>query len=138
MNKVILVGRLCSDPELKYVGENNVALTNFTLAVNRNYKNTAGEYDADFISCELWDKQAENFCKYTYKGKLISVDGKLKVDNYTNHENENRYRFTVRVTSFNFISNNIKKESSSSNFNSNEVFSDEVFDSEISEDEVPF
>ena len=86
----------------------------------------------------MWDKQAENFCKYTYKGKLISVDGKLKVDNYTNHENENRYRFTVRVTSFNFISNNIKKESSNSNFNSNEVFSDEVFDSEISEDEVPF
>ena len=74
MNKVILTGRLCHDPEIKYVGEKNIALVNFTLAVNRNYKNSHGDYESDFIKCRLWRKQAEIFAEYMSLEKLSIIN----------------------------------------------------------------
>ena len=61
MNNVVLVGRLTKDPELRYVGEKNNALTNFSLAVDRGYKSLQGENKVDFINIEVWGKQAEVF-----------------------------------------------------------------------------
>ena len=75
MNKVVLMGRLCNDPELRYAGEKNSPVTNFTIAVNRDYKNNEGKYDADFIECEFWGRKSEIFCKYMTKGELVGIEG---------------------------------------------------------------
>ena len=68
MNKVVLVGRVCQELELKYLCEKNIAVTRFTLAVNRSYKNAQGEHDTDFINCEVWNRQAEVFSEYFSSG----------------------------------------------------------------------
>lgn len=136
MNKVILLGRLCQDPELKYVGEKNIAITKFTLAVNRSYKNAQGEYDTDFINCYLWDKKAETFCKYTHKGKLVSIEGSLRIEKYTNENDENIYSSKIHIDNFYFIPST--KNQNNNTYNSNEIFTDEVFDGEISESDIPF
>ena len=139
MNKVILIGRLCNDPEIKYVGKNNTAVTEFTLAVDRDYKNSDGNYDTDFINCQLWDKSAEIFCKYMSKGKLVGVDGKLNLEKYTSADGQNKIFPKVNCESFNFI-----PSSKSKNLNSiNIINSDNIFDSEnnigdeFSESEIP-
>ena len=69
MNRVILVGRLTKDPELRYT-PNGVAVATFTLAVNRTFANQQGEREADFINCVIWRKQAENVANYLEKRKL--------------------------------------------------------------------
>lgn len=137
MNKVILVGRLCQDPELKYVGEKNISITRFTLAVNRGYKNAQGEYDTDFIKCELWNRQAEIFNEHMNKGRLVYIEGKIKVDKYLSTNGENKKSITVNCDLFRFI--DFKQSDKTKNtFNSEEIFTDDVFDSEICEGEIPF
>lgn len=69
MNNVVLVGRLTKDPELRYVGEKNNALTNFSLAVDRGYKNSQGESKVDFINIEIWGRQAEIFVPIWQRAK---------------------------------------------------------------------
>lgn len=137
MNKVILVGRLCHDPEVKHVGEKNTAVTKFTLAVDRNYKNSQGERDTDFINCEIWNRQAEIFSEYMSKGRLVYVEGKVKVDKYLSTNGENRKYITVNCDLFKFIDS--KQTNTTENlFNSEEIFTDEAFDDDISEREIPF
>ena len=137
MNKVILVGRLCSDPELRYVGDKNIALTRFLLAVNRDYKNNEGNYDCDFIECDLWDKRAEVFCQYMSKGELVGIEGKLRLNKYTNENGEKRSIIRVKVDNFSFIPSNKRKETNNT-FSSKDFFPEEIFDNEISESEIPF
>ena len=137
MNKVILVGRLCSNPELRYVGDKNSALTRFSLAVNRNYKNKEGNYDCDFIECYLWNKKAETFSQYMSKGKLVGIEGKLRLDEYTNENGEKRSIIRVKVDDFNFIPSSKRKEINNT-FSSKDFFPEEIFDNEISESEIPF
>lgn len=137
MNKVILVGRLCQDPELKYLGEKNIAVTRFTLAVNRSYKNSQGEHDTDFINCEVWNRQAEVFSQYMTKGRLVYIEGKVKVDKYLSANGENRKSIIVNCDLFRFI--DYKQSNKTENtFNSKEIFTDEVFDDNICESEIPF
>ena len=83
MNKVVLIGRLCNNPEIRYVGEKNSAITSFLIAVNRNFKNPEGNYDADFIECNLWGRRAEVFCQYMSKGSLVGISGSLRLDKFT-------------------------------------------------------
>lgn len=137
MNKVILVGRLCSAPELRYVGDKNSALTRFSLAVNRNYKNNEGNYDCDFIECDLWDKRAEVFCQYMSKGELVGIEGKLRLEEYTNENGEKISKIKVKVDSFSFIPSSKRKETNNT-FSSKDFFTEEIFDNEISESEIPF
>ncbi|WP_343344636.1 single-stranded DNA-binding protein [Terrisporobacter petrolearius] len=137
MNKVILVGRLCQDPDLKYIGEKNIPITKFTLAVNRDYKNAQGEHDTDFINCEIWNRQAEVFSEYMTKGRLVYMEGKIKVDNYLSPNGENKKSITVNCDLFRFI--DFKQNNNTENtFNNEEIFTDEVFDGDISESEIPF
>ncbi|WEK82590.1 MAG: single-stranded DNA-binding protein [Candidatus Phytoplasma pruni] len=75
INKVILVGRITKDPEIYFVN-GNIPLVRFILAVNRNFINKNGNSEADFISCVVWNKQAENLAKYVVKGSLIGVEGR--------------------------------------------------------------
>ncbi len=82
MNKVLIMGRLTAEPELKF-SQNNVSFCKFTVAVKRNYKNTTnGEYEADFIPCTAWKNKAEFIVKYFHKGQMIALEGSLRTGSY--------------------------------------------------------
>ena len=88
MNKVILMGRLTGDPEVRYgTGERNMAVGRYTLAVDRRYKRD-GEQQVDFIRCVAFDKAAEFAEKYFRKGMRICVSGRIQTGNYTNREGQ--------------------------------------------------
>lgn len=82
MNKVLLVGRLVKDPELRHIEINGKNVCNFTLAVSRNFVNANGEKETDFIPIVVWGRIAETVTNYMKKGKLISVTGRLQIRNY--------------------------------------------------------
>ena len=102
MNKVILIGRLTRDPELRYTGSNR-AVTQITIAVNRNFTNQNGEREADFINVVIWDKQAENVAKYLPKGRLVSIEGRIQTRNYDNSEGKKVYVTEVMVNNISFL-----------------------------------
>ena len=133
MNKVVLMGRLCNDPELRYAGEKNSPVTNFIIAVNRDYKNNEGKYDADFIECEFWGRKSEIFCKYMTKGELVGIEGSLRLNRFTTKDGEDRSIIKVKVDEFTFIPQYKRKEIVNNTFNSNDVF-----EGEISESDIPF
>lgn len=85
INRVVLVGRLTKDPEIR-TSKSGIAITTFTLAVNRTYTNAQGEREADFINVVTFRKQAENVEKYLSKGKLAGVDGRIQSRNFENDE----------------------------------------------------
>jgi len=96
LNVVALNGRLTKDPVIKIVGEKSVV--NFTLAVNRNYKND-GEVLADFIQCQAWGKPAEFIGSYVKKGNLVSVVGSIGTRNYDNDKGDRIYITEINVSS---------------------------------------
>ena len=145
MNNVSLVGRLIKDPELRYVGEKNSAVTNFVIAVDRDYKTLQGERESDFINIEAWGKQAEIICEYMTKGRLIGIEGKIKVDKYKNESGENRYITKVRANSFRFLdykNNNINiatvQESEENYYDSKSLFNQVNEEKELVDYELPF
>ena len=102
MNKLIITGRLTRDPEVKAIGENNM-VAKFTVAVNRNYKDKDGNRPADFIPCEAFGKTAEFISNYVTKGRLVEVDGEMRVDQYQNEEGENKTFTKCHVNSLNVL-----------------------------------
>ena len=98
MNSVNLMGRLTSKPELRYT-QSNVACCNFTLAVQRKFKNAMGEYEADFVNCVAFKTTAEIVNKYFDKGSLIGIDGRIQTRNYKNKHEETVYITEVIVDS---------------------------------------
>ncbi|MCM3731988.1 single-stranded DNA-binding protein [Fictibacillus nanhaiensis] len=102
LNRVVLVGRLTKDPELKYT-PNGVAVANFTLAVNRPFSNQQGEREADFINCVVWRKPAENVANYLKKGSLAGVDGRLQTRSYENNQGQRVYVTEVMAESVQFL-----------------------------------
>lgn len=101
MNKVILIGRLTKDPEVKTTN-NGVAMCRFTIAVNRDYK-TNGERQADFISCIAWRETANNLAKYQRKGNQIAVDGSVQVTKYTDNNGVTKYSTDIVCNSVSFL-----------------------------------
>ena len=97
MNKVILTGRITKDLELRKT-KSDKSVCEFTLATNR-----VGSEDADFISCMVWNQQAENLCKFQGKGSLIAVFGELRTDSYE-VEGQKRYKTYVLVNTIEFLS----------------------------------
>lgn len=81
INRVILVGRITKDPELKTT-QSNISVVSFTLAVNRQFTNQSGEREADFIQCVVWRRQAENVATYVKKGALLGIDGRIQTRKY--------------------------------------------------------
>ena len=112
MNKIILTGRLTRDPELRKT-TSGVAVTQFSLAVNRDFKNQEGEYEADFINCVAYRKLAETIVEYVRKGDKLGVDGRLQIRNYDNSEGNKVYVSEVIVNGIEFLET--KKEKSASN-----------------------
>ena len=103
MNKVILIGRLTKDPELKYTPGNGTAVTTLTLAVD-NYNSKSGERTADFIPVVIWGKQAENTAQYMSKGSQIAISGRISVRTYDAKDGTKRYVTEVIADTFNGVS----------------------------------
>ena len=136
MNKVIIVGRLTRDPEIKYsTGENATAIARFSLAVNRKFKNDEGNYDADFINCVAFGKTAEFIEKYFSKGMAMGISGRIQTGNYTNKEGQKVYTTDVVVEETEFVESKNKTTSENTATNNANVQSD--FE-EASEEELPF
>lgn len=115
MNKIVLLGRLVKDPELRTVDNSDKVYTKFTIAVSRNFKSINGERKSDFIPIIMWDKKAEIACKYLNKGDMISVSGRLITRSYEDREGKRRYILEVSVEDFRSIKtnhNNIRNEES--------------------------
>ena len=102
INRVVLVGRLTKDPELRYT-PNGIASCHFTVAVNRTFANQNGERDADFISCQAWRKQAENLANYQRKGALIGLEGRIQTHSYEDQSGQRVYVTTVVADSIQFL-----------------------------------
>ncbi|MCC0642668.1 single-stranded DNA-binding protein [Clostridioides sp. ZZV14-6150] len=90
MNQVVLVGRLTKDPELKYIPGTGTAIASFTIAIDRNYVNKDGKRETDFIPIEVIGKSAEYCANYITKGKLVELEGNIRVDNYQTQSGEKR------------------------------------------------
>ena len=106
MNKVFLIGRLTAKPEIRYTPSNK-PVSNFTVAVNR-----IGTDATDFVSCQVWNKQAENLVEYQDKGNLIAVSGSLRAEKYQNEQGDTKYITYVLVSNIEYLQN--KKEESES------------------------
>lgn len=102
MNRVILVGRLVKDVELRYT-PSGAAVATFTLAVNRTFTNQAGEREADFINCVIWRRQAENAANFLKKGSLAGVDGRLQSRSYEGQDGKRVYVTEVVAESVQFL-----------------------------------
>ena len=116
MNKVVLVGRLTRDPEIRYANnEKNTCTARFSLAINRKFK-TNGQYEADFPNCVAMGKTAEFVEKYFHKGDMIALDGHIQTGSYTNKDGNKVYTTDVFAENVEFAQS--KSDSSNSN-NSN-------------------
>lgn len=102
LNRVVLVGRLTKDPELRYT-PSGAAVATFTLAVNRTFTNQSGEREADFINCVTWRRQAENVANFLKKGSLAGVDGRLQTRNYENQQGQRVFVTEVQAESVQFL-----------------------------------
>ena len=103
LNQVFLVGRLTKDPEIKET-ESGKKLTYVTLAVQRAFKNTDGIYDTDFISCVLWNNNAENASLYSKTGDVIGVKGRIQTDKYEDEDKNIKYVTEIIAEKISFIS----------------------------------
>lgn len=118
LNKVVLIGRLTRDPELKHT-QNAIACTTFTLAVDRNYTNQQGEREADFIPIVTWRGLAETCNKYLAKGRLTAVSGRLQTRSYDTPEGHKRYITEVVADEVQFLERTQENQKSSTQAPSN-------------------
>jgi single-strand DNA-binding protein len=114
INRVVLVGRLTRDPELRTTGS-GISVATFTLAVDRQFTNSQGERGADFISCVIWRKAAENFCNFTSKGSLVGIDGRIQTRSYDNKDGQRVYVTEVVVDNFALLESRKDREARGQN-----------------------
>ena len=112
MNKVLLIGRLARDPELRYTGT-NLPVASFTLAVSRNFTGQNGEREADFIPIIVWRKQAENVKNYLTQGSQVAVEGRMQVRNYDDKDGVKRYVTEVVAETVQFLDTKSSRERTS-------------------------
>ncbi len=156
MNKAFLIGRLTKDPELRY-SSSNAAIVNFTIAIDRQYTNSQGTRDTDFINIVAFQKQAENIKKYVGKGSLVAVDGRIQTRNYEDKDGKrvyvtevvaDRVQFLDSRNSGNTAASNAEDNVSPADFQtetnvnetnvSDDVFADFGSSIEISDDDIAF
>ena len=157
MNKVVLIGRLTRDPELRYTSGSNAAVCNFTIAVDRGFTGQSGDREADFIPIVVWNKQAENVKNYLTKGSQVAVEGRLQVRNYDDQNGQKRYVTEVIASNVEFLGSKNSSNNTSNDSNNDEPtpydfgdsepkgtdvgsnpFADFGSSIEISDDELPF
>lgn len=153
INNVTLVGRLTKDPDLRYTS-NGTGVASFTLAVNRNFTNQAGEREADFINCVIWRKPAETLANYARKGTLLGLTGRIQTRSYDNQQGQRVYVTEVVADNFQLLESKAtseqrrQNESQESNRNTYNQLIPDNFPSEtdmpgsssidISDDDLPF
>ena len=148
MNKVILIGRLSQDPEMRTT-PNGVATTTFSVAVSRNFTNQNGERETDFFRCVAWRKQAENIARYCQKGTQVAVEGRLQNRNYEAQDGTRRYVTEVIADNVSFLGSRGDASSNSSapqemgndveiNEASEDPFKDFGEEVTLSDDDLPF
>ena len=108
INRVVLVGRMTRDPELRRTNT-GAAVTSFTLALNRNYNSADGQ-QADYINCVVWNKGAENVERYCSKGSLVGVEGRLRSRSYDNAQGQKVYVVEVVCDSVQFLETKAARE----------------------------
>ncbi len=131
MNKIILIGRLVRDPELRYT-PNGAAVCNFTLAIDRPRQQDK-EQEADFINIVVWNKIAENVAKYIAKGRQVGVEGRLQIRSYEANDGQRRWRTEVIANNVEFLGSGgkesndgkVAKDADVSEFGEPVAFSDE-------------
>jgi single-strand DNA-binding protein len=133
MNKAILVGRLTKDPEMRTTSS-GIAVTSFTVAVNRPYSDQSGEKQTDFINCVIWRKQAENVAKYCTKGSLVAVEGRIQTRSYDHQDGSKRYVTEVVCDSVNFLSSKGSKDSEGMEFSNKSDNSEDIVTTDVTED----
>lgn len=119
LNRVILMGRLVADPELKTTGS-GISVTSFRIAVDRSYVKQGEERKADFIDIVCWRQQAEFVCRYFGKGSLIAVEGQLQTRTYQAKDGSNRY--VVEVVADNISFTGEKRDNSGYNNSYNQSY----------------
>ena len=104
LNKVILIGNLTADPELRYT-PSGTARTRFSIAINRQYKDSSGQLQEEttFVPIVAWGTQAENCANYLSKGRSVAVEGRLRIDSFENAEGERRKVVEVVAQSVQFL-----------------------------------
>ena len=138
LNKLLLHGRITKDPELKRVGSDNLALCNFTVAIDRPY--SKGETKADFIQCQAWRQTAEFICKWFKKGELIVVEGMMNNNNYEK-DGIKHYSYVVGVQNVSFGGSKSDSQSSpapSNNQASLDASDLDDFEEILSDSDMPF
>ena len=149
LNRVVLVGRLTRDPDLRYT-PNGVAVANFNIAVNRPFKNQNGENEADFINGVVWRGTAESLANYMKKGNLIGVDGRVQTRNYEGSDGKTVYVTEVVAESIQFLESknqgnqqqnsqqNKPQEQNQSQQQNNDPFANNGGPIDINDDDLPF
>lgn len=138
MNKVILIGRLTKDPELKFAQSTGNAVTRFTLAVNRHMK----KEEADFINCIAFGKTGEAIAQYLTKGRQLAITGGIRTGSYDAKDGTKKYTTDVIVESFEFINDGKRNEVNNGQANrfdtANSQFNDSYEDMMPIDDDIPF
>jgi len=162
LNRVVLVGRLTKDPDLRYT-QTGVAVANFTVACNRPFSNQQGKREADFINCVVWRKPAENLANYMKKGSMVGVDGRVQTRNFEGKDGKMVYMTEIVADSVQFLETkgsnqskgssdnqqyqnqnqgqdqqNYNKNQSDSNQNQEDPFKNNGQPIDISDDDLPF
>lgn len=138
LNRVVLIGRLARDPELRYT-PSGVATCTFTLAVERNYSNSKGEREADFIPIVTWRNIAETCANYLRKGLLVAVEGRIQVRHYENNEGRRVYVTEVVADNVRFLkyANKLDTQTDAQD-QSGDPFANSSEPIDISDDDLPF
>lgn len=142
MNKAILVGRLTRDPELKTTGS-GVSVCSFTIAINRRFKNSEGNYDADFINCVAWRQQAEFISKYFSKGRMVGICGSIHTRNYDREDGQRVYVTEVVADEVSFVDSKSQGDgapapAANTNSNTSSFGADDGFIPMPADDDLPF
>lgn len=131
INNVTLVGRMTRDAELRHIPSNQPVAT-FNLAVNRNFKNSDGEREADFINCVIWGTKAENLANWTKKGVLIGITGRIQTRSYDNQQGQRVYVTEVVAENFQTLE---KRDNSANN---DSLYNQAPNVPDVSDDDLPF
>lgn len=149
LNTAVLMGRLTADPELRHT-PSNIAVTSFTLAVDRSYVKAGAERETDFIDVVAWRSTAEFVCKYFHKGQLVAVEGSIQTRSYQDKEGNRRKAFELVANNVHFAEpkrdfapsqNNTYEENSKEAFEQNTSFANaevEDFQRIPTDDDLPF
>lgn len=139
MNKFIGLGRLTKDPELRST-QSGLKITSFTLAINRNFKNKYGNYDADFLNCQAFKNTAEFIEKYFKKGSMMAITARAQTRNYDDNDGKKRFVTEFIVEEVYFAGSNEKKNETSIEVQQNYTSDYDTAGSEVtlSDEDLPF